>query len=684
MSRPTDFKVALAVGAAGAFVDVSDFLEGTSEVTYRAGRQSAFDDFVPGEFSFVLNNADGRFTPDNASSVLVTKVTEGMNVCWQTDSRLVAGTITSVEPQFPDDIAAWSTVRITADDELGELARNELIGLVGSVTVAANPYWFYRLDDEAGSTAAQEFFGAPPMVRGTSVNPVFGVDAVPAVGDDQVRLARTTTVDAGLFRSAFTDEVIVYPSGTCGVFSFWLTLEGERSATSSFTMSITRPFDVVSFGIYNGSFWGMFNGLDGLYTDAVVEGNGAFFVELVQTFVGSTVTSTVYANGVVVATVASVYGSAVTNAGVQVASFGVSTSNSVAVADSALFSHISHTPARIPMGDPFLLTEGERLTQISRTTPAVVMDSLPSDLSVWPIGEPALNGVSALDAINEVLVGEQGSIFQSTTGTLTAPVPKYQIRARLRSETVTATFDVEDDLSGSPDIIRDITDMISRVTVAGAERSVTVVDPALVDRVGSKNASETVLFTETTALREYGSDRLLRGSLVALKVGSFTVDAMTTPTDRWADLLGLQPGDRVRITGLPSTQLGFSTWDGWFLGRQESHTVDSHQFTLFFEPCSPATAIFDTNLFMADGELTLTTGINSAVTSLSVTSVGATLSTTETPYTITIGDELMTATTVTGATPQIVTVVRGVGGSTATAHLAGALVDISPSSLYAY
>jgi hypothetical protein len=433
-----------------------------------------------------------------------------------------------------------------------------------------------------------------------------------------------------------------------------------------------------------GGGFGAYGTIAGALGSTSVGGPGPFFVDLVETVVGATVTTTIYVNGVIVASAATVYGAAITNADKQVSSVELFVVNDNIVTESALFSHVSHTPARIPIGDPFTLTETERLTQIGRTTPDIVLDALPADLSSWPIGEPELNGVSALDAINEVLEGEQGSVFQTTSGTLTAPVPKYRIRARLRSETVVATFDVEDDLTGSPDIARDITDMLSRVTVSGPDQSVTVSDSALVARVRSKNGSESVLFTETTGLREYGSDRLLRGSLVALKVASFTVDAMTTQTDRWTDLLALQPGDRVQITGLPATQLGFSTWDGWFLGRQESHTIDSYQFTLFFEPCSPATGVFDTNRYMADGELTLTAAINAAVTSLSVTSTGAKLSTTETPYTIVIDDEQMTATTVTGAAPQIVTVVRGVNGTTAATHSAAALVDIRPSSLYAY
>jgi hypothetical protein len=88
---------------------------------------------------------------------------------------------------------------------------------------------------------------------------------------------------------------------------------------------------------------------------------------------------------------------------------------------------------------------------------------------------------------------------------------------------------------------------------------------------------------------------------------------------------------------------------------------------------------------MASGELTLNTGINSSVTSISVESTGALLSTTETPYTIQFDDEQMTVTAVSGASsPQTVTVTRGVNGTTAATHADNAVLVSVPDSLYAF
>jgi len=184
----------------------------------------------------------------------------------------------------------------------------------------------------------------------------------------------------------------------------------------------------------------------------------------------------------------------------------------------------------------------------------------------------------------------------------------------------------------------------------------------------------------------WDQDRLQRGANVQLRVASVVIDAMTTPTDRTSDLLALVPGDRHQFTGLPSTQLGFSTWDGWLLGVDELHTLTEHTFTLYFQPVLPATAIYDTNYFMGDTDLTLSASITSGATTMSVATATTTtkLETTTFPYTLVIDSEQVTVTACTGATPQVATITRGVNGTTAAAHSSGAAVEVAVPSLYAF
>ena len=127
-----------AVGAGGALVDVSSYARLTDGVERRWGQDDQFYAASPGTFSFVLDNADGRFTPENASSPLATTLTEGMAASLQIGTRLTGGTVRTIEPAFPGGDAAWASVRVTCEDALGELARTRLLSATQSAALQLN------------------------------------------------------------------------------------------------------------------------------------------------------------------------------------------------------------------------------------------------------------------------------------------------------------------------------------------------------------------------------------------------------------------------------------------------------------------------------------------------------------------------------------------------------------------
>ncbi len=364
---------------------------------------------------------------------------------------------------------------------------------------------------------------------------------------------------------------------------------------------------------------------------------------------------------------------------------GTFTQTPIGVTSGAIVSRLSHTLTQ-PREDLILAgTESAMLTAVATLAPEITLATLPSTLSTAEIGTPS--GGSTLDAFNEILDGEQGTIYSTVTGTLLAPVQSLTVRERTRPGSVTASWDIEREVEDAPEFVRDVTNLVSSVTVSGPTQSAVVIDQTLNARVGSANASESILNVNSVDLVGWGQDRLQRGANTRLRLASVTIDAMTTPTDRTADLLALTPGDRHRFTNLPSTQLGFSTWDGWLVGVDESHTLTEHKFTLYFQPVLPDTAIYNTNLFMADGVLILSADITSGATTMSVTTSNATvlLETVTFPYTLLIDSEQVTVTACTSAAPQVVTMTRGVNGTTAAAHSSGAEVevaDITGSPLY--
>jgi len=305
-------------------------------------------------------------------------------------------------------------------------------------------------------------------------------------------------------------------------------------------------------------------------------------------------------------------------------------------------------------------------------------------LSDVTIGYPDVNGRSVLDVYNDIVRTEQGHLFPTTTGTLTAPVEQVQLRARDRPTTVKAAFDASLELDGPPSFVRDLTNVASAIQVAGPDGTVTATD-ATVAKVTSRfitsGLSETILAADDDDLRLWGEDRLKRGENIGIRAQTFTVDAYTTPLDRSTDLLALVPGDRIQLTGLPAARLGFATWDGWLLGVTETHTVGAHKFTLALQPVLPAAPVFDTDRYGCDSEATLNGAITATDTAITVATVTGIGMSTDVPYTIVVDGEQMT---VTASTGTALTVTRGAGGTAPAAHIDGAVVDVTPDAYYAY
>lgn len=668
MSR-LSLAVALGVGVGGALVDVSSYARLTDGLSRRWGRDDAFYGVEPGTFSFTLDNSDGRFTPENPGSPLATTLTEGMLACVQVGSRLTGGTVRRIEPAFPGGDAAWASVRVTCEDAFGDLARAGIGSPTETAAFVQGAQAFWPMSDPSGSRVAESLVPDALDIMWLGATSVqFEVAGTAPGARDQATVSVATgrstlapALVAGVFDpSQFTPGL---------AFGVWVT---PRNGTSkvSFDVFLSDGNPLVLFasiGIDNDRFTA-----DGLFS-APFETGRAYHLACER--VGNTVTT--YIDGVAFSSYTGVPSSGNSGLSISVGAVGYGP-NEFSLAD------VTVTAGRIFAEGLIASNAEDRLTaisQMSRTSWATIPAALsPAQLTVADIA-----GGSVLDTLNDVMITEQGDVYTTTTGTLTNPATQIVVRERARPETVSYTFNVEEELSGAPGFIRDLTNLVSRVTVSSATGDTVVIDDDLTARAGQSSRNETVLLAKDVDRRAWGQDRLIRGANTKLRIASVVVDAMTTPTDRSADLLALTPGDRVQFTGLPETVLGFDTWDGWFLGARETHTISEHAFELHFAPVLPDTAIYDTDRYMASGELTLNGAINSSVTSISVESTGALLSTTETPYTIQFDDEQMTVTAVSGtSSPQTVTVTRGVNGTTAASHADNAVLVSVPDSLYAF
>ncbi|GAA4145320.1 hypothetical protein [Leifsonia shinshuensis] len=679
----TTQQIALGVGAAGALVDVSAYCTGPEGVAYSYGRQSEFRDPNPGQVTFILDNYDGRFTPGNLSTPYASPLTEGTAVCWSIGGRLVSGMVSAIG--FASSETEWGRVTITCGD-IFYFANRTLVGDIAATMASTNAWLYWSLNDAASSGQAAETSGngGPSLTTQPPGNPgVFGLPGVPATTDTQMALPATAAAAAAM-QATGPFPVINYPAGSLGFWGLWYTpnaasfVEIDSGPSGSYAGFWRFQGSSVSFGAPGWTSGGTTVAFDGL----------THYFALGTTYAGTTFTATLYIDGVAAGTSTGTVAGTLTNALAQpkyVRLFAGDGTGSY----SPSFSHFSHSPVLIHeeyAASP--TTTANRVRALAQTVPGMTIGTLDPNISTAPIGPPTASNVTAWSLMCDAVRTEQGHLYAATTGTLLAPTTTVNMRARTRPTAVTLTLDAAADIEGLPQIDRDVTNLYATITASGPSNSAAATDRAAVARVGAAATSETVTLANPTDLLGYAQDRLQRGENVALKVSKVDINT-TTSAVTLAQLLGLNLGDRVRLTNLPTAALGFTQWDGWFLGATEVHnTLSGDVFTLYLAPVLPSTAVFDTDVFSAGTDLTLSSALTAGATSMVVATASPLtfLETVQVPYTLQVDSEQVTVTACTAlsGSTQTATITRGANGTTPAAHATGALVDVAQPGIYAF
>lgn len=702
MPRISPFKVALACGTAGAYVDVTSYASWApgEGVAGSWGRQDQFRDTTPGAWSIYLDNYDGRFTPDTTNGILATPLTEGMGVSWQLGTRIIAGSIlgfTMIEDN-------WGRIRVDVDDMLGDMGRNSINGTLfaRSMVLGANPYLYWPFNENTpGGQTAYEQSGNQQLLLDPTFDyggiPTFGVAPISYIGETQASIIRNQTFASGV--AALFGGVpggfstINYPAGTMGTWGVWLTptdVTSECMVRINLNGYFTPSSKSIDFGMTSGAFTMKMGNATPVVSSVPQTPFVPHYLQIVVTYSGSaSIAGQFFIDGVSQGSATYVPGGS-DPAGLSSnylrtpARVYVYEPNPV-TPDSRI-SHLSHTPAPVP---EYVLGYGTEAGLLTATAIAagVTLGTLPADLSLAPAA-PTTGVASALAKLNDIIRSEQGYVDSVTAGTLTSPSPSIVVRARQRPTSVSYSFDAQTELSGQPDFIRDLTNLIAAETAQGPTTSTTYTDLTASARAGSSNSTDQVVLTQYIDQLGFAQDRINRGKNTALKILSFTVDALNTSTDRSADLLAIAFGDRVRIINIPSTVIGATTWDGWVIGRSEAQDRDQHKFTFYLQPVLPATAIYDTDLYANGGNNTISTTLTNVATSMVTASAdGATwFERVAVPYTLQLELEQVTVTAAaapSGGT-QTLTITRAVNGTAAAAHAVGVVPEVISNSVYAF
>jgi hypothetical protein len=617
-----------------------------------------------------------------AAVVPLVPLTERMPVCWSSGGQLREGAVLTIVPN--DD--NWSLLTVTCDDQLGAASRNTPVGNIAYAASAATAYAFWPMNEAISATQALEVTGnANPLPYGPGLTPG-GAGVTLLTGETQA------TALAGYSETAPNRTVsLPLPAGVLGYMGCWITVNqltygALNGINVVYTFTTASGVGTPGFSLAASSTgYPMLSA--GNVTVQVVAGVANYFV-LGMTYVGTTVTYTLYQNGASVGTSTATVSSppSVANSlGLQISGLG-------AAGDSISISHVSYSPVMIHEEAIGNTTEPIRLGLIAQTTPQISLATLPAALSTAPIGAASYSGSAVLDMLNQEMRTEQGYIDCVTSGTIIAPAQQIRVRERARPATVSYYFDAQQEIlssSGSTPIpfVRDPTNLIWSDAITGSNgSSQTVSQPALESRAGGTNATDTVDTYLPSDLYEYGSDRLWRGANLSLHPTSITIDNRQCPTDRSAALLAMVPGDRIEINNIPNGALGFTTWDGWLLDKDQLHTwgpTAQDLFTLYLQPCQPFTGIFDTDLFANGGNNLLTTTLTAAATSMVVGSVdGVTWFNQTGPYYLLIDYEIVEVSSAAApsAGTQTLTIARAQNSTYAGTHAIGAVPEIVDNS----
>jgi len=233
------------------------------------------------------------------------------------------------------------------------------------------------------------------------------------------------------------------------------------------------------------------------------------------------------------------------------------------------------------------------------------------------------------------------------------------------------------------------TERPTRVTGTSPSGSVVVIDTATEALTGIRLDGPSL----STAAGSISVARSAAAWVIAsggkTRMSSFGLDATLTATDKVSSIMGLIPGDRVRVYNLPVGVLGFSYMDVFASGWSETYSADaqSAQFVFDTDPADdPPSAIFDDaeyGRFALPPTATVTGG-----TCIGTVATGTVIITSTSPLTnsgaqfpmdLDWNGERITVSGVGGATsPQTATVTaRGVAPTVPRdTHIAGETVDL--------
>lgn len=677
---------------AGVWTDVSSLVVGDS-IEIHVGRDSASSGIQPGTLDLDLDNADGRFTPDNPTSTYYPNFVEGKRVRVRVTKSATTyvrfvGRITSLEADFPTE-PSQSRTHLAAVDVLGDFTR-------------INPTTYIEALARQGTVGSTAYY---PL---TDANEHIGMFDVLDVGDPLTiydRIPGTGKIEARSDESLGDGQAYVRLSSGKGLWHAGVGLP-YSAGTRAYVYAVVKV---------TSSSYGEVLAVGNLRRDGIdqlvrVRWTSTGF--LTETYTGGTLAGTSSASAasdgwhVILLGVGNISDSLGVDA-LGTVSSGVAFSGSprflsvggdidmsvaqLAVSTSLLDSG-GGTPGIAEIVSPFQTRSVARYTTALFT--AIQASGLQAS-ALWTLDPLTVSatpaswlGEDALSALSAVANSQAGYAYAIPSTSATQSVGLVNNR-EARPGTVSLTIDAEGDLQGGPAMVRDITARAAAATATSATRTVTATDATITDTGAATLDVETVLANEPD-LYAVASDRIARGRDSKIRPASLTIDLATASNDLYASFYALTLGERIRLSGLPATYFGVSFIDGYVEGYTERPGITGYEVTFDLSPAdAPPEAKADDSTYarvpFGDGVCTVTGGTavgTTATGTMILTFTGSDLLSTaagDYPMDFDWNGERVTVTSAPagGSSPRTLTITaRGVAPTVARVHSAGERIDL--------
>ena len=586
------------------WTDVTRWVQVNPGIQITRGRQDELSQVQPSRCSLVLNNADGRFTPERPGPYYP-NVKKGrrlrVTAVWSSQYRRFTGYIDDWIVTWPDAKANQSYVSISASSRLARLGLGaELRSIISEEILYDSPRAYYTFGEAEGAVQAGNTSNSPwtPMTARLYGTPgsggiFFGTATGPPT--DGLTAARfDMTAPGGFYMAAdyFDGPLVTSADTTIALECFFLvtdlftqmelvelhgvsSLENSQLYVSGGNQKLTAEgFDTDGGNNYLLSSVGALNA------------NQTYHAMVTESISGGTLTAKLYLNGVLqdtgTAARSSYHDRFRLTAGGKFNTTGLfdGVMSHVAVYAGTTLPSAARIAVHSDAGSTGFSGErsDQRIDRLARL--AGIPDSEVSTETGMStsLTNQITNGETALALMQNVAATEGGVLFDAKDGTLTFHARSHRYNAS--SALTLGTKEIQSSLE--PKL--DDEGLVNDITASRATGPITrVVDTASITEYGLYQETFELLTTSDNEVVDAANWKLNRRSTPRVRVPAAAIDVRRANTAQTTAILAREIGDLITLTSLPG-QAPASSMKFFIEGTTEQITDLRYQITFNLSP----------------------------------------------------------------------------------------------------